>query len=119
MNNAQYFELDIYDLELQEKQAKTKAKLKEEETKLIKTIEAIERVAKNKDWRDLSELLFKDMTTSLERQIMSEALNKDIDKKKIYSLQGQLAWAKRYTDLTSLSDIYIEQLKAIKQQLTK
>ncbi len=116
MNNAQYVIDNIYDLEIHDADAH-KAKYKEEEAKLIKIIEAVGHVSASKDWQTLSDILFKNIQDSLERRLKQEALKKPIDEPEIYRLQGQLAWAKSYTNLQDLLLLFKKQLEGIRKQL--
>jgi len=91
--------------------------LQEKMASHVKTIEALERVAQSSDWKILKEQMFDGVIESLERRLRSESLKKEIDSSVLYSLQGQIVWARRYADLESLSDAFKVELKEIKKQL--
>lgn len=91
--------------------------LREQETKVVKIIEAISVIAVSEQWKVLKELIFDDLVDSLERRISSEAKRKPIDEPEIYALTGQLAWAKRYADFNKLADAYKLELSNLRKKL--
>lgn len=90
--------------------------LREEETHLVRIIEAIGRVEQNLDWQILQKELFNDVANTLEHRISVEAKAKEINVQGLYNLQGQLAWAKKFSDLGELSKTLKGQLANIKKQ---
>lgn len=93
--------------------------LRERQTELIKIIESIDEVLKTKGWQTLKELVFDSRVDSLERQLLAEAKKEEIDPKKIYKLQGELIWSKRYSDLRSYAEMLKKELEGIKLKLHK
>lgn len=91
--------------------------LQEERARLTKTIEALQRVADTRDWKILRDQFLDGVVGSLERELRTESLKKNLDNSKIHSLQGQLVWARKYTDLKSLADAFKVELENIKKQL--
>lgn len=94
-----------------------KEKLREEQTRLIKLVAALEGLEKNKDWKVVQELVFEKSLESIERLIMNEALAPTIDPNKIYKLQGEWVWAKQYVDTKKFVEMLSKQLQTIKQKL--
>ena len=90
-------------------------KLRDRQEDLIKIIEATEEVLKSKGWQTLRELVWDEIVTRLDRQLLSEAKKSKIEEDKIYFLQGELAWAKRYSDLKSYAEMLRKELQGIKQ----
>jgi len=92
--------------------------LRAEEMKLTKIIQAIEAVSQSPEWQILKELVFDGVVESLERQKNSETSQQPINTDKVHSLNGQLAWAKRYSNFSSLTEVYRLKLKEVKDKLT-
>lgn len=113
MNNSF---IAINSLELEEKVDIT-PNLRAEEEKLVKIIEAIESVANSPEWQILKELVFDGVVESLERQKSVETSRQPINVDKVHSLNGQLAWAKRYSNFTTLSEAYRLRLREVKEKL--
>lgn len=93
------------------------ARFREKETELVAIIEAIEKVADSREWQILKEKLFDGVTESLKRQRDIEIEKKPLNGPMIHSLNGQLAWAKKYSDFTSLASIYKLELQNIRKQI--
>lgn len=94
-----------------------KAKLRETQTELLLKLEALANLDENKDWQTLKELVFKKSLVSIERQQLHEAQAKDVSLYKLYRLQGEWEWAKRYCDTDRFVDSLKNQLKEIKSLL--
>lgn len=92
-----------------------KEKLIAKRNELIRTVEAIDAVLRNKDWQILRDT-FEGLAESIESQLLSAAKEKELDTKKIYFLQGQLATAKRY-DLAVYAEMCKKELEGIKRNL--
>lgn len=93
-----------------------KDKLNERRAKLVKTVEAIDGVLKDRNWHVLREVLFDELVVNLDRQLLSEAKSPKLEDSKIYFLQGQIATAKRY-DLATYAEQCKKELEGIKKQL--
>lgn len=94
-----------------------KIKLREEQTRLIKIIESLEKLDKSKEWSSLKELVFDKSLESIERQMKFEALSPEINTDKLYNLQGQWAWAKQFCDIDRFTETLKIQLQEIKKKL--
>lgn len=92
-------------------------KLRAEESRLTKLLEAIRGLKKSNEWRILTEMLFEALPNTLERTLMEEAKKEVPDTQKLNRLSGQLEWAEKYADLSKLEGKYHVQLQSIKQQL--
>lgn len=90
--------------------------LREEESKVVRIIEALNRVAQSSDWLTLKELIFDEVVDNLDKQISSEAKKDQINTTTLHRLQGQLVWAKKYADLESLTNFYRTRLIGIRKQ---
>ena len=102
------------DIKLEEKEDSRLSFLQEKQGELAKLVEAINRVEANEDWRKLKELFLNGVVDKLERQLRDEAKKEEVSLPKLYRLQGQIEWAKKYTNLKKISDdkrLEIENLK--------
>lgn len=84
----------------------------QEEARLIRLIEAIAALSENKDWQTLNELHLSKEEERIERLLLSESKKNLIESDKLYRLQGELLWAKRYADMRVWA-------KLLKNQLNK
>ena len=91
--------------------------LEKKRGEIIQVIEAINGVTESDDWRKLKRLLLDGVVTTLEKHLMNETSKPDVNLPEVYRLQGQLAWAKKYTDLKKLSDWYKRQVENINNQI--
>lgn len=93
--------------------------LRQRKATLIKLIEAINELSKNKDWQVMTDLLFKGLVEKTEKNLLSEAKQNKLNDPEIYRLQGQLIWAKRYSDLYRLAETYRIELGDITKRLNQ
>lgn len=91
--------------------------LRAKETKLTAVIEAIVRLANNEDWLLLKEEVFDGVVESLKKQRDTEVEKKPLNGPVIHSLNGQLVWAKKYSDILTLAEIYKLELVNIRKVL--
>lgn len=117
MNNAKIAQ-DAIEIFVEETEDTSRSSLLEKQKgELTQIIEAIHRIEATKDWQKLKRLVLDGVTTTLERQLANAASAKEVDTPELYRLQGQLVWARKYTDLTKLADFFRQQLEHIKNQL--
>ena len=88
----------------------------EREAFLIRIIETIQSVADSREWKLLVKEIFADVTASLERRLVAETKKPKIDEAEIYRLQGQLGWARKYSNLMDLQQAFKVELLNIKQR---
>ena len=91
--------------------------LEKQQGELAQIVEAINQVETSEKWQKLKKLLLDGIVTNLERQLASEAAEDEVDLPKIYKLQGELKWARRYSDLKKLSEAKRQQIENIKNQI--
>lgn len=91
-------------------------RMRERESRLVKLIEALGGLSKNKEWSTLREELFDGDLESLERKQAAEANKLEVSLPNLYRLQGQMIQAKRW-DLDSLAAQYQAELANIRKQL--
>lgn len=105
MNNSFALENSIEHL-LDETPADNSERLRARETELIQIIEAITKIAESAEWLVLKEKIFDGVVDSLKKLRDVEVEKKPLNGPMIHSINGQLAWAKRYADFIKLADIY-------------
>lgn len=93
--------------------------LRQRKTELVKIIEAINNLSKNDDWQVLKGLVFDGMVEKLEKTLQAEAKKIELNAPEIYRLNGQLTWAKRYSDLYKLAETYKAELNNITKKLNE
>lgn len=110
MNNSlvETIEEDVFDASSQ---------LRERAAKLVRMIEAIDRVHQNPDWQILKAEIFEPVSKSLENRLMTEVKSDEINEPEIYRLQGQLVWARKYSKLEDLREVFKVELTNIKKQI--
>ena len=91
--------------------------LQKQQGELTQVVEAINQVESGENWQKLKKLLLDEIVTNLEKQLALEAARDEINPPKIYKLQGELKWAKRYSDLKKLSEAKRQQIENIKNQI--
>ena len=91
--------------------------LQKQQGELIQVIEAINQVETSENWQKLKKLLLDGIVINLEKQSASEAAKGEIDLPRVYRLQGELKWARRYSDLRKLSEDKRQQVENIKNQI--
>ena len=105
------------DIKLEDKEDSRLSFLQEKQGELAKLIEAINRVEANEDWRKLKELFLNEVVDKLERQLRDEAKKEEINLPKLYRLQGQIEWARKYTNLKKISDDKRLEVENLKKQI--
>ena len=116
MNNSKLFTEIIYELEETEDKVSF---LQKQQGELAQVIEVINRIEANEDWQKLKRLLLDGIVVNLEKQLLLETTKDEINPPKIYRLQGQLVWAKKYSDLKKLSESKRQQIENIKNQINE
>ena len=89
------------------------------EAKLVRMIEAIARLSESSDWNILKTEIFDPVSKTLESRLMSEVKSEKINEPEIYRLQGQLVWARKYSHLETLKEVFKVELNNIIQQYGK
>jgi len=113
MNNAK-FAIDFVDEQFEEEKAPLIRQRLEEISRII---DSMQRIADNEDWKVLKILIFDELVATLEARQKSEASKKPIDTDELQRINGQLIWAKRYSDLYKLIDVYKLELTSLKDKL--
>lgn len=101
MNNAQENRI----------QKETNDALLERKEFLNKIVEDIQELNDTPAWKRLQKNLFNDVLGSLERRILAETKKPVIDSPEVYRLQGQIAWARKYSNLNDLQETFKVELR--------
>jgi hypothetical protein len=94
-----------------------KESLREQQGALIKLVGAFADLEGSKEWQIIKEQVHTPTVARIERQILNEAQAPIIDVDKIYRLQGELAWARRFSDINKFAETLKRQLEDIKNKL--
>lgn len=113
MNNAK-IAIDFAEEEFEADKAPI---IRQRQEEVVSIIEALQRLAGNGDWKVLKVLVFDGLVATLEQRLKLEATKKLIDTDELHRLNGQLIWAKRYSDLYKLIDVYKLELTSLKDKL--
>lgn len=111
MNNS------LLAIEPEEKAPDLSPRLREEEAKTLRIVEAIKAVQETAAWGTLKEELFDSLVNVLERELKTEARKDNADTGKLGRISGQLEWAEKFADLSKLSNRYMQQLSNIRLKL--
>src|SRR3990167_7650819 len=104
-------------IQIEKKEDSRLSFLQEKQGELARLVEAINRVEANEDWQKLKELFLDRVVEKLERQLKDEAKKDEVSLPKLYRLQGQIEWAKKYTNLKKISDDKRLELENFKKQI--
>lgn len=115
MNNSK-LAIDSVSL-TEEKQVDRSPQLIEREGRLIKIIEAIQRIGQTQEWSTLKTEVFDGIVNVLEKEIKDEAKKESPDALKLNRLAGQLKWAEKYSDLTKLETVFRQELNGLRKTL--
>lgn len=91
--------------------------LRRRESELVKIIEAIKGIETRDEWSTLKTYVFDGVLDSLEHRMASESHKMPLDEKEIYKLQGQIAWAKKFSNLETLAQAFRLELTNVRSQL--
>lgn len=91
--------------------------LQKKQGELAQLVETINRIEANEDWQKLRALLFDTVLEGLERELRAESEKNDVNLPTLYRIQGQLAWARKYGDLTQFVEWKKRELEGINKQI--
>lgn len=93
-------------------------KLRDRANDLVIIVEALDSVVQSKAWQILKELVWDNEVARIERLLLADAKSDEPSLKVQYRLQGELARARRYSDLKSYAEMFQKELKGIKENQT-
>lgn len=102
---------------LEETPVDNTVRFRERESELIAIIEAFETVGASSEWKLLKEKVWDGVISSLLKQRDMEVEKKPLNGPLIHSINGQLAWAKKYLNISDLANIYKLELQNIRKNL--
>lgn len=109
MNNAK---IALDNILVDEPHIDTTPELRARMEKIVEVIEALDQISHSSYWTVLKQQVFDGVTDELKRRISTAK-----DNIELYRLQGQIAWAEKYSDLHKLSDLYRRELAIIKSKI--
>lgn len=89
--------------------------LRAKETELMAIIDAAMRIANNPDWLTLKEKVFDGVVVSIKKRRDIEVERKPLNGPMIHSLNGQLEWAKKFSDIVTIASIYKQELLNVRK----
>lgn len=92
-------------------------KLRTEESRLTRIIEALQEVQSSKAWSTLKTEVFDNLVNVFEKDLKTEAEKNDPDPKKLNRISGEMKWARRYSDLSKFENEKRIELQNIRTQL--
>lgn len=95
-----------------DKEIDTKPMLRKRGEELVEIIEALDSLKGSNYWKLINDRIFSKLLDRLHKEIDEET-----DTIKIFRLQGEIKWAKRYSDLSKLSEEYRNELSRINKQI--
>lgn len=113
MNNS------LLEIEEDKKSEDIKPLIRKKQSELLKIIETLEAVASSKEWKLLDEYIFSKQVDSIKKRLETESTKNELQPAEIYRLNGQLLWAKRYSNLYKLAEVYKAELNNLTQKLNE
>ena len=104
---------------IEEKEDSRLSFLQEKQGELAQFVEALNRVETSEDWQKLKKLFLDGIVEKLERQLRDEASKAEVSLPKIYRLQGQIEWARKYSDLKRISNEKRLEMENLKKQINE
>lgn len=104
-------------IELQEQPQDNNPKLRTEEARLVRIVEALQEVQKSKAWSTLKTEVFDNLVNVLEKDLRTEAEKPDPNPNKLNRIAGEMKWARRYSDLQRFENEKRVELQNIRTQL--
>lgn len=115
MNNS-FIAIENVSLELETPVDNTVV-FRQKESELVAIIEALQKVSESPEWLLLKDKIFDGVVQNLKNRRDTEVEKKPLNGPVIHSLNGQLEWAKKYSDLSSLVSIYKQELINVRNRL--
>lgn len=95
----------------------TLARLRTEESRIVRIIEALDEVISSAGWKTLKTEVFDGVSEALEKRLKAEANKKVIDVPECNQLQGQLVWARKFSKMEDLREFFKTQLTNFRKQI--
>lgn len=104
-------------IEIEKTQEDNKPKLRSEEARLVRIVEALQEVQSSKAWSTLKTEVYDNLVNVLDKDIRTEAEKSDPDPNKLNRIAGEVKWARRYSDLAKFENEKRVELQNIRIQL--
>ncbi len=92
-------------------------RLRSEESRLTRILEAIQEVEGTKAWSTLKIEVFDNLVNVLEKDLKTEAEKPDPNPNRLNRITGEIKWARRYSDLSRFGNEKRVELQNIRIQL--
>lgn len=92
-------------------------KLRTEESRLVRIVEALQEVQSSKAWSTLKTEVFDNLVNVLEKDLKTEAEKPDPNTNKLNRIAGEMKWTRRYSDLSKFENEKRVELQNIRIQL--
>ena len=92
-------------------------RLRAEEARLLRIVEALQAVQSSKEWSSLKTEVFDNLVNVLERDLRTEAEKLDPSSNKQNRIMGKLEWARRFSDLHKFENEKRVELQNVRLQL--
>ena len=92
-------------------------RLRAEEARLLRIVEALQAVQSSKEWSSLKTEVFDNLVNVLERDLRTEAEKPDPEPNKLNRIMGKLEWARRFSDLHKFENEKRVELQNVRLQL--
>lgn len=104
-------------MEVNEITEEAKVRFREQQSELLKILEAFTDLETIGPWIVIKELVFHKSIASIERKLLAESKSPVINIEKLYKLQGELSLARQLYDVDRFIVNLKKQLEEIKKQL--
>ncbi len=91
--------------------------LEKRHSEIVKIIESFENLDKSIEWATLKELVFDRSLVAIEKQLLVESTKPIIDTTKLYKLQGERDWARKFNDVNRFIETLKKELENINKKI--
>ena len=93
------------------------SRLHSRESELVQVIDCIRKIEATEEWSSLKKLVLDGVVETLEKNLQREASKENPDLLALARINGQLIWARRYSNLSKLGEYFRLELTGIRKQL--
>ncbi len=109
MNNSRVEYNNIYEEPKVDSEA-----IERRKSELTAIVEALKRVSSTSDWKTLKRLIFDGVVRTLQARLLEESSKHTVSDSELYRIQGQMLWARKFSDLDKLAEFFRKQVEGIK-----
>lgn len=91
--------------------------LEKRHVELLNLVDTLGEVSGSDSWKNLHRIEFEGAVERIEKEMLLESKKVEVSPQRLYFLQGELKWAKKYADLDSYRESKLVELANVKQQL--